>query len=57
MPTKKKVQPTESWIKKMIKDEEEGIKKYSNRVGYSKQAAQERSHLKKLKAQLKKVKR
>ncbi len=54
--SKKKSQPTEAWIKKMIKDEEEGIKKYSGKVGFSKQTKDERSHLKKLQTQLKKVK-
>lgn len=53
---KKKTQPTEAWIRKMIKDEEEGIKKYSGKVGFSKQASQEKQHLKKLQTQLKKVK-
>lgn len=54
--TKKKSEPTEAWIKKMIKDEKEGIKKYSGKVGYSEQVKDERSHLKKLQTQLKKVK-
>jgi len=51
----KKSLPTKAWIRKMIKDEEEGIKKYSGKVGYSTQAKQEKQHLKKLQAQLKKV--
>ncbi len=54
--SKNKSHPTKSWLKAMIKDEEEGIKKYSGKVGYSTQSKQEKQHLKKLKTQLKKIK-
>lgn len=52
----KKNQPTKDWLEKMIKDEKEGIKMYSGKAGYSKQASQERSHLKKLQKKLKELK-
>lgn len=45
---------TKKWIKSMIKDEEEGIKSYSGKKGFKTQAAQEKSHLRKLKNMLKK---
>jgi hypothetical protein len=54
--TKQKSAPSKAWLKAMIKDEEEGIKKYSGKKGFSKQVKDEKSHLAKLQAQLKKVK-
>lgn len=56
MAKKKQQQPNEKWIRAMIKDEKEGIKKYSGKKGYSAQAKQEKAHLKKLQKALKKVK-
>lgn len=40
----------------MIKDEQEGIKQYSGKPGYSIQVKQEKAHLKKLQKQLKEIK-
>lgn len=52
----KKSTPSKSWLKSMIKDEKEGISKYSKKKGFSKQVKDEKSHLAKLQEQLKKVK-
>lgn len=44
---------SKKWIKKMIKDEKEGIKAYSGKKGFKTEVSQEKAHLKKLKKLLK----